>query len=322
MQEIPKLDLKDRKILIELDKNARQTVSEIAKKVGLNKNTVNYKIKRMTEEGIISGYWTFINPSKLGYFMMRVYLKFFNSTEAQEKKMIDWLMNQNISGIISKIETTYDLGFMCFVKNIYEWEAFWDEFKEKFRKNFWQEEVHIFSGVRYYRRNYLQQTKTKYDSSFETIGGKEIADFDELDMKILRLLAKNARIPLIEIAEKTNTPERTVAFRIKQMEHKKIIQGYRVNLNLAKIGYEYYKLNFIMNDTLNYKDIFVFCEAHPNVIYIDKTLAELDFEIDVEVNGREDLFKLIKEIKSKFSIRDMQILNLKEYLKLESIPRT
>ena len=67
-----KLDLKDRKILYELDSNARQSNSGIAKKVGLNKNTVNYKINRMTEEGIITGYYTVVDSSRLGYFSIRV----------------------------------------------------------------------------------------------------------------------------------------------------------------------------------------------------------------------------------------------------------
>jgi DNA-binding Lrp family transcriptional regulator len=320
-ENLPKLDLKDRRILIELDKNARQTISEIAKKVGLNKNTVNYKIKRMTDEGIITGHWTFINPFRLGYFMMRVYLKFFNTTENQEKSMINWLMNHKISGVVAKVETTYDLAFMTFVKNIHEWEEFWKEFKEKFRKNFWEEKVHIFSGVRYYKRNYLQAKKEDYNFSYETIGGTEIAEYDELDMKILRLLAKSARMPIVEIAEIIKTPEKTVAFRIKQMETKKIIQGYRVNLNLDKIGYEYYKLNFFMNDLFNHKELLNFCENNPNVIYIDETLAEFDFEIDVEVKSREELLNLIKEIKKNFKVRDMQVMNFKEYLKLESIPR-
>ena len=34
--------------------------------------------------------------------------------------------------------------------------------------------------------------------------------------KILKILSKNARIPLIDIAEKLKTPERTIAFRKKQ----------------------------------------------------------------------------------------------------------
>lgn len=128
-------------------------------------------------------------------------------------------------------------------------------------------------------------------------------------------------MPVIEIAEKTSTPERTIAFRIKQLEHKKIIQGYRIDIDLSKMGYEYYKLNFFMNDVLNYNELFVFCEQHPNVIYIDKTLADYDFEIDVEVQSRGKLLELIAEIKKKFSVRDMQILNFKEYLKYESVPR-
>ncbi|MBU1199837.1 MAG: Lrp/AsnC family transcriptional regulator [Nanoarchaeota archaeon] len=316
-----KLDLKDKKILFELDKNSRQSNSEIAKKVGLNKNTVNYKINRMTQEGVIKGYYSVIDSSKLGYFSIRIYLKFFNTKLEDEKKMIEWLNSQKIVGVLAKIETIYDLVLMCWVKNIYEFEDFLQEFKKKFRKHFWQEKVHIFSKVLHFKRKYLLSQKKEYDEEPETIGGKEISDFDELDLKILRLLAKNARMPLIDISSKLKTPERTIAFRIKQLEKKKIIQGYRINLELQKIGFEYYKLNFILNDFSKYEELESFCKIHENVIYIDKTLEELDFEIDVEIKNKQELLKLISEIKEKFSVRSVDILELKEYIKLESIPQ-
>lgn len=321
MIEEVKLDLKDRKILFELDKNSRQSNSEIAKKVGLNKNTVNYKINRMTQEGVIKGYYSVIDSSKLGYFSIRIYLKFFNTNQEDEKKMIEWLNNQKIVGVLAKIETIYDLVIMCWVKNIYEFEDFLQEFKKKFRKHFWQEKVHIFSKVLHFKRKYLLSQKKEYDEEPETIGGKEISDFDELDLKILRLLAKNARMPLIDISSKLKTPERTIAFRIKQLEKKKIIQGYRINLELQKIGFEYYKLNFILNDFSKYEELENFCKIHENVIYIDKTLEELDFEIDVEIKNKQELLKLISEIKEKFSVRNVDILEFKEYIKLESIPQ-
>ena len=66
--------------------------------------------------------------------------------------------------------------------------------------------MQIFSGVKYYRRNYLKQKDETPDPAFETIGGKEIVNHDELDLKILRLLAKNARMPLIGISDKIKTP--------------------------------------------------------------------------------------------------------------------
>ena len=71
-----KLNLKDKKILYELEKNARVTISDIAKKVGLSKQLVSYKIKRLEEERIIEGYHAIIDTSKLGYTTYRVYFTF------------------------------------------------------------------------------------------------------------------------------------------------------------------------------------------------------------------------------------------------------
>lgn len=321
MNEEVKLDLKDRKILFELDRNSRQSNSEIAKKVGLNKNTVNYKINRMTQEGVIKGYYSVIDSSKMGYFGVRVYLKFRNTDAKKEEEMANWLKKNKFVGVVAKIETVYDLAFIAYVKDIYQWEEVLREFKKKFRKYFWEEHVSIFSKVYHYKRKYLLIGEKNTFKEFETIGGKEIIKYDELDLKILRILAENARIPLIEIAEKLKADDRTIAFRIKQMEKNKLIQGYRVTVALEKIGYEYYKINFMLNECSNYHEIFSFCENHLNVIYIDETLGDLDFEIDVEVKNRQELLDLIHQIKSKFDVRDTEVLNFKEYLKLETLPQ-
>lgn len=321
MSDIIKLDLKDRKILYELDKNSRQSNSEIAKKVGLNKNTVNYKINRMIQEGVISGYYATIDSSKMGYFSVRIYLKFFDAAPLDEERMLKWLKENKTVGVLARIESVCDLAIMTWVKDIYEFEYFWSEFKKKFRKYFWQERVHIFSGVLHFKRKYLFPEIKKEFREFESIGGRERVVYDELDMQILRLIAQNARTPLIDIAEKLKADDRTIAFRIKQLEKKKIIQGYRVNLNLSKIGYEYYKVNFILNDYSKYDLLENFCKSHENVIYIDKTLEDLDFEIDVEITNKAELHKLINEIKEKFNVREVEIFNFGEYLKLESLPQ-
>jgi len=313
-----KLDLKDFKILKQLDENARSANSEIAKKVRLNKNTVNYKIKRMEEEGVIKGYYPVIDNSKLGYFSFRIYLKFFNLKPEDETEMIQWLKEKSCVGVIARIESGYDLAFMVWVKNIYEFEDFWTLFKEKFRKSFWREKVDVFSKVFYFKRDYLLEETNSRD--YETVGERKTVSFDELDMKILLSLSKNARISVVELSEKLKTPPRTIAFRIAQLEKKKIIQGYRVEINLETINYEYYKINIILNDFYDFKKVFSFCLNNSNIIYLDRTLSDLDFEIDAEVNGRKELLKLQDKIKSEFSVRDIEILNFREYYKLELLP--
>ena len=49
-----KIDLKDRKILYELDNYSRQSLSNIGKKVGLHKNVVLYRIKRPSRANLLA----------------------------------------------------------------------------------------------------------------------------------------------------------------------------------------------------------------------------------------------------------------------------
>ena len=54
---------------------------------------------------------------------------------------------------------------------------------------------------------------------------------DDLDRKILALLAKNARMPVKEIAEKVALTSPAVSSRIHKLETDGIISGYTVTLN-------------------------------------------------------------------------------------------
>ena len=77
---VKKLDYYDKKILFELDKNARITTSSLAKKIRKSKQFVDYRIKKLEQEKIIKGYTSVIDYSKLGYISMRIYFKLHNIT--------------------------------------------------------------------------------------------------------------------------------------------------------------------------------------------------------------------------------------------------
>ena len=69
------LDLTDRKILAELDKNCRIHNSILAKKVNKSREAVKYRIQQLQNKGIIQNFITSIDPNKLGYYMFKIYLK-------------------------------------------------------------------------------------------------------------------------------------------------------------------------------------------------------------------------------------------------------
>ena len=62
----PSLDTTDRRLLEALVADARISIAELARSVGLSAPSVSERIKRMEEAGVIEGYSATINPRALG----------------------------------------------------------------------------------------------------------------------------------------------------------------------------------------------------------------------------------------------------------------
>lgn len=61
-------------------------------------------------------------------------------------------------------------------------------------------------------------------------------DLDSLDRKILAELSANARIPIAELARRVGLSKTPVALRMRQMEERGLITGYRAILSPVKMG--------------------------------------------------------------------------------------
>jgi len=60
------LDRIDQSIIRELQKNSRITVTELASRVGLSKTPCQVRMRRLEEQGFITGYTAQVNQTKLG----------------------------------------------------------------------------------------------------------------------------------------------------------------------------------------------------------------------------------------------------------------
>ena len=63
------LDETDLSLLSLLNTDARQSQRQLARKLGVAQGTVTTRIKRLEDEGIISGYSAVLNPEKIGWTM-------------------------------------------------------------------------------------------------------------------------------------------------------------------------------------------------------------------------------------------------------------
>jgi len=70
------------------------------------------------------------------------------------------------------------------------------------------------------------------------ISKKKSIDLDDIDSKILSILAKDAKLSYAEIGKKLFISAGTVHVRIKKLNEAKLIKAIRADLNYANLGFD------------------------------------------------------------------------------------
>jgi len=299
-----KLNLKDWKILNELDLNSRQSDAQIAKKVRLSKQVVNYRIKKLVEENIISSFVPHINIAKLGYHVYKVYLQFKALSQKEEESMWNYLIKQpNIVWVIS-CSGKWDLIFAVIVKSVEDFDIVLTNFINKYSKHILERAISVFNKASIRHRNWLLKDEKKQPIGW-LLGSKiENNKLDKIDIKILKLLNKNARMPVIEIADKCKISSSLVIQRIKKLREKGIIGAFKLGLNIEKLGVEYCKSFIYYQNKTSEKEkkLLDYVYTLPGILGVSQSIGPWDLELEFEVKNYDDFHKIMKELKNQFSL--------------------
>ncbi|MEK6918821.1 MAG: Lrp/AsnC family transcriptional regulator [Nanoarchaeota archaeon] len=293
------LDSTDKKILYELNWNARQSNNSIAKKLRISKQVTNYRIKRMEKDGIISSYHAVIDWRRLGYNALRVYIKWNNITLEEEAKIHEHIRKDPLFMWSIKFGGEIDLGFYVWIKDIPSFSKQWQEFITKYKQFIQKYEIYESVEMIHYPMKFLWPEKKNTEEL--TIGQENFIDYDDKDYQILKAITINGRIPILELSTKIRLTPKSIINRIKNLEKKKIIVGYYTLINSELIGYHFYKVDFYLNNLKNIKLMNDHAKNHNNIVYRMNTIGGPDFEIEVMVENVDALEKIITEIRKNFA---------------------
>lgn len=322
-QKIVTLDLKDKKLLYELDFNARLPYTVLGRHAGLSKQGAEYRVQRLLEKGVIKGFYSVIHMQRLGYVYCRMSVTLQHVTREKKQEMITYLREHQKVFWLFEMQGAFDLLFVVWAKSLREFKEFVDELFYRYGSHIKRVNETIATDVIHLQHRYLLEKQQSEELHLAETDMR--ANIDEIDQKILQMLCEDGRASLVEIAGRVKTSAKVVAYRIKRMEEQGLILAYRPILNHRLLGYTYYKV-FLSLDTTEQqalRELQSYLKRHPAVIYVIEGLGfpkMLDFEMMVQSN--QELFSFIEELRFRFPrlVGEYETVVFLDTLKVKYLP--
>jgi Lrp/AsnC family leucine-responsive transcriptional regulator len=294
-----KVSKKDLSIICELDHNARQSINQIGQKTRLSPETVKYRINKLEENKIITGYHMMVDYNKLGLHHFKICIKFNGTNQKTEEEFYSKLIAINEIIWVAKCRGCWDSIISCTVNNIEDVVTFRNKIISLGNKIIADYKISIL--IRFYirPRDFLLKKNSELKESIPT---KEI-ELDKMDIDILNLLSKNSRQSSVAIANTLKTSPKTTIRRIKKLKDDRIIMSCRPILDNLKIGIFNYKVFIYLKDPNQdrFNELLKELKANPNMIICIKSLSNWYLEPELHFFNENQLYDLIQKLKNKFS---------------------
>lgn len=309
------LDAKDIKILEQLELDCRQSDSSVAKKVGLSKQVVNYRIKSLVSNNVISSFLTIIDVQKISYCFYHVFLKTEKVSQDKENEIIDFIKNMPQVGWLVTCIGKWNIAIAFLVKDPVEFNECIEKIYEKFKDYIGEKRFLIVIEGMPCKKKYLFPKKLN-DVPFY-FGKRESIILNKSEILILQQLSKDPLMSLVDVANNSSLSYETVKAYIKKMQDEKLIQAFTIKINPFSYGYEWYAVlieldKFTKDDK---KRLINLINAQPNSVFISNMIGMYNMVVDLHVKNILELNKIMREIQEKSGIIKTYepLLILKEY---------
>lgn len=148
-----------------------------------------------------------------------------------------------------------------------------------------------------------------------------MSKIDDLDIKIIKELQKDARQSYRDIAEKLKVAEGTVYNRVGKLKDAGVVKGFIADVDYGKIGYELVALIGVIVEGGKLPQIEKKLSEEPNVTAVYDVTGEYDAIVVAKFKDREGLNGLVKRVLAMDYVKrtyTMVVLNVvKETHKIE-----
>jgi len=144
-----------------------------------------------------------------------------------------------------------------------------------------------------------------------------LSELDEEDFIILKELQEDGRISYADLSRKTGIPDSTIHDKIKRLISRGVIKKFTAILNDEKVGVNIAAIIGVETGAKLYKNVAeALCEVD-EVVEIYGTTAEFDLMIKVRASTRDELSKILNQIRKIDGVDDLYVSSILEVFKEE-----
>ncbi|MBR9692325.1 Lrp/AsnC family transcriptional regulator [Candidatus Woesearchaeota archaeon] len=314
----------EKRVLAQLELDARTPFSAIGKRLRKSQQQVSYTVNALVEKGAIQSFYSVIDYTRLDLMHFRVYFRVTYVSEEKFEELVSYLIHDTHTCWISTCGGSYDLICTFLSPNPSKFNKILRAVMERFPDQLGNYSVLTTVVNRHVGRKYLFHNHAPV--KLIIFGGDRIPMLvDELDLRLLDLVSTDARRSAVRMAAELGVTPKTVIGRLKRLQERQIILGFKPLLDPERIGYtanlllvRYHNISAEME-----KKLTGFLKEHPNVVSAVKTLGEWDLEIEIEVDEPRKLRAIEIEIRQRFAtlIQGIESVPLYHCFKKEYFPR-
>ena len=149
------------------------------------------------------------------------------------------------------------------------------------------------------------KAKDKHGSNVNhsKISEEETIDLSENDLKILKILANNARMSIVDMAKNTKMTIEKARYSLKKLERIRVIQGYKPLVDVSKLGHLWHIvfLRLKASSEEERQRMITFLKGMHEVCYVVRCVGNCNLMIDFHTKTVEEFEKVKDKISKEFN---------------------
>jgi Lrp/AsnC family transcriptional regulator, regulator for asnA, asnC and gidA len=283
------IDSLDSEIINMLQKNGRVAFAKIAKKLKVSPKIVQIHYAKMKKAGLIKATVILLDLTRISILMRYTASIGINALETDLEEVAEYIKRLRIDNVsIHRVWITFGrYNIMVGVGSTHLLDI------HNIRNLIMQHPSVKTASININRFYWQNDKKTEFAN-----GPFPTAFLDKIDMELLKVLIKDARVSLKQASKTLGVSIDTVGRRIKRLEQEGVILGSTVVLNSKACGYQGVCAFYIKiksgSSILNVAEKLI---KIPAAIALFHLIGEYDFGINVYFKDYKDIISVVNQIR-------------------------